>query len=68
VRLAFAMTFSKSQGQSLKTVGINLSNPCFSDGQFYVAYSQVGMEQSLYVHTPNSGTRNIVYPTVLENK
>jgi len=45
------MTFNKSQEQSLKTVGITLSNPSFSDGQFYVACFRVGMAQSLYIHT-----------------
>ncbi|KAL4153788.1 hypothetical protein QTP88_001621 [Uroleucon formosanum] len=37
VRLAFAMTINKSQGQSLSVCGINLENPCFSHGQLYVA-------------------------------
>lgn len=33
VRLAFAMTINKSQGQSLEVCGINLEFPCFSHGQ-----------------------------------
>jgi ATP-dependent DNA helicase PIF1 len=32
VRLAFAMTINKSQGQSMKTAGIHLENPFFSQG------------------------------------
>nr|KAI8748380.1 ATP-dependent DNA helicase PIF1 [Biomphalaria glabrata] len=32
VRLAFAMTINKAQGQSLKVAGINLESPCFSHG------------------------------------
>ncbi|CAH1709408.1 unnamed protein product [Aphis gossypii] len=39
LRLAFAMTIKKSQGQSLSVCGINLENPCFSHGQLYVACS-----------------------------
>ena len=36
VRLAFEMTINKSQGQSLGTVGLDLHNPIFGHGQFYV--------------------------------
>ncbi|XP_073511472.1 ATP-dependent DNA helicase PIF1-like [Phyllobates terribilis] len=37
IRLAFAMSINKAQGQSLKVVGIDLQSPCFSHGQLYVA-------------------------------
>ena len=30
IRLAFAMTINKSQGQSLKVCGLNLEHSCFS--------------------------------------
>ncbi|XP_017461789.1 PREDICTED: uncharacterized protein LOC108355126 [Rhagoletis zephyria] len=30
VRLAFAMSINKAQGQTLKECGLNLKNPCFS--------------------------------------
>ncbi|XP_031632403.1 uncharacterized protein LOC116346472, partial [Contarinia nasturtii] len=36
VRLAFAMTINKAQGQTLKIAGLNLRNPCFAHGQLYV--------------------------------
>ncbi|XP_050064673.1 uncharacterized protein LOC126553570 [Aphis gossypii] len=49
VRLAFAMTINKSQGQSLSVLGINLENPCFSHGQLYVACSRVGKPSDLYL-------------------
>jgi hypothetical protein len=39
VRLAFAMTINKSQGQSLKYVGVNLQTSVFTHGQLYVALS-----------------------------
>ncbi|GBN08688.1 hypothetical protein AVEN_73486-1 [Araneus ventricosus] len=32
VRLSFAMSINKSQGQSLKVVGLDLQRPCFSNG------------------------------------
>lgn len=36
IRLAFAMTINKAQGQSLKRVGIYLKRPVFAHGQFYM--------------------------------
>lgn len=66
VRLAFAMTINKSQGQTLKTVGLNLEQPCFSHGQLYVACTRTGNPNQLYVYTPNKKTKNIVYPLALQ--
>ena len=40
VRLAFAMTINKSQGQSVEHVGINLQTSVFSHGQLYMAFSR----------------------------
>ena len=42
IRLSFAISIIKAQGQPFKEVGLNLTNPCFSHGQFYVACSRVG--------------------------
>lgn len=39
VRVAFAMTINKSQGQSVKHVGLDLCVPVFTHGQLYVALS-----------------------------
>jgi ATP-dependent DNA helicase PIF1 len=36
VRVAFAITINKSQGQSIKYCGVDLRTPCFSHGQLYV--------------------------------
>lgn len=66
IRLAFAMTINKSQGQSLKVAGINLETPCFSHGQLYVACSRVGTGKNLYVFAPNGKTNNIVYQSALQ--
>jgi ATP-dependent DNA helicase PIF1 len=49
VRLAFAMTLNKAQGQSLQKCGLNLENLCFSHGQLYVASSRVGKPSDLFV-------------------
>lgn len=43
VKLAFAMTINKAQGQSLLRVGIYLPDPVFGHGQLYVALSRSGI-------------------------
>jgi hypothetical protein len=65
VRIAFAMTINKAQGQSLKVAGINLETPCFSHGQLYVACSRVGSPHNLYIHCKERKTKNIVYEQAL---
>lgn len=65
VRLAFAMTINKAQGQSLNVAGVHLEPSCFSHGQLYVACSRVGNPKKLYVYAPNNTTNNVVYPNAL---
>jgi ATP-dependent exoDNAse (exonuclease V) alpha subunit len=70
VRLAFALTINKSQGQSVKHVGIDLRVPVFSHGQLYVALSRATNSQNIRVLLPqeeweNHRTQNVVYPEVL---
>jgi hypothetical protein len=70
VRLAFALTINKAQGQSVKHVGIDLRVPVFSHGQLYVALSRATNSQNIQVLLPeeerdNRRTQNIVYPEVL---
>lgn len=40
IKLSFAMTINKAQGQTLDNVGIYLRQQCFSHGQLYVALSR----------------------------
>ncbi|KAL9237153.1 hypothetical protein vseg_011738 [Gypsophila vaccaria] len=40
LKLSFAMTINKSQGQTLERVAIYLRQPCFSPGQLYVSLSK----------------------------
>ena len=70
IRIAFAMTINKAQGQTLERVGIFLKNRCFAHGQLYVAASRVG--HPLYIRfalePSENGTfraHNVVYPEVL---
>ena len=66
IRLAFAMSINKAQGQSLSVAGINLQEPCFSHGQLYVACSRVGNPQNLFIYAPDGKTKNIVYKKAIE--
>lgn len=66
VRLAFAMTINKAQGQSLEICGINLEFPCFSHGQLYVACSRIGKPSSLFVYATDGKTKNVVYQKALQ--
>ena len=69
VKLSYAMTINKSQGQSLQHVAIDLRNPTFTHGQLYVALSRSTNVENIYVlHAENNTTNtvdNIVYPELL---
>lgn len=65
IRLAFAITINKAQGQSLELCGLHLGTECFAHGQLYVACSRVGKPDNLYVYADKSTTKNIVYSQVL---
>ncbi|KAG5524474.1 hypothetical protein RHGRI_031215 [Rhododendron griersonianum] len=68
VRLAYALTINKSQGLSVKFVGVDLRTPVFSHGQLYVALSRCTSFDCVSVLLPNNeldSTTNIVYPEVL---
>ena len=61
------MTINKSQGQSLKHVGVDLRQPPFMHGQLYVALSRVTSLSGISVLLPESSntTNNAVYPELL---
>ena len=70
VRVAFAMTINKAQGQTLARVGVYLEQPCFSHGQLYVAASRVGHPAHIrFAVAPTEDgeyrTANIVYHEAL---
>lgn len=65
LKVCFAMTINKSQGQSLRFAGVDLREGCFSHGQFYVACSRVSSPNNLIILAPGNSTENIVYKEVL---
>ena len=63
------MTINKSQGQSVKHVGLDLRTPVFTHGQFYVAVSRVTSVGNIKVilgeEERGRDTKNVVYREVL---
>ena len=80
VKLCFAMTVHKAQGQTLSRAGLYLPVPCFAHGSYYTALSRVSNFDKIKVFAPHwtkikdtsffkkisqPHTRNIVYDQVL---
>ncbi|XP_021767527.1 ATP-dependent DNA helicase PIF1-like [Chenopodium quinoa] len=51
IKLSFAMTINKSEGQTLNSVLLYLPRSCFSHGQLYVALSQAKKAKNVVVYT-----------------
>ena len=73
IRLSFALTINKAQGQTIPNVGIYLLDHVFSHGQLYVALSR-RVSQSTTKLLVQKGTipgeegvhmKNIVYKEIL---
>ena len=73
IRLCFAMTINKAQGQTIPYVGVYLPQHVFSHGQLYVALSRgISMSTTKVLVKPEnkrrvSHTKNIVYKEVLSH-
>ena len=54
VKLGYALTINKAQGQTFQTTGLFLDPGCFSHGQFYVGASRVGNPKNLFTARPKA--------------
>src|SRR5690606_8763146 len=53
LRLAYCMTYNKSQGQELQAVLVDLRNPPFTHGHLYVALSRVRHRDGIAGYVPD---------------
>ena len=70
VRLAFAMTINKAQGQTIPHMGLYLPDHVFTHGQLYVALSRVQSKDNIKILVKKGKidggvyTKNIVYKEI----
>lgn len=59
LRVAFASTINKSQGQTLRRVGLALDKQqCFAHGHLYVAFSRVRRQEDIRIITSSSAIKD----------
>jgi ATP-dependent DNA helicase PIF1 len=67
IRLAFAMTINKAQGQTFENVGLllNQKDAIFLHGQLYVGLSRSTSKSGIKIESPFKCVQNIVFEEVL---
>lgn len=69
VRIGYAITINRAQGQTYRRVGLYLTRPVFSHGHLYVAMSRVGSSNDIFIFNPADSNRdstiNVVNQDVL---
>jgi ATP-dependent DNA helicase PIF1 len=70
IKLAFAMTINKAQGQTLTRLGIDLTTPVFDHGQLYTALSRAPSWNAIVVRLPDDAedtvVRNVVFEEIID--
>ena len=75
LRLAYATTINKGQGQTFQQVLLDLQEPCFQHGQLYVAFSRIRHHSTIKVYCKEENitedgrliTANVVFPEYQES-
>ena len=78
IKIAFALTINRSQGQSVSKCGILLPKNVWTHGQIYVAFSRCGNPKNIYVWAEQSQfekynlkndktyVKNVVYNEIID--